>query len=102
DVVIAALAREHLCLPGMSSSTAKTFRDKFAMAVNARDAGLTVPEFVAAINNEEIAEYLQRVPPPWIIKPRSDVSAIGIRKIDTPDEACKPIQQLNPRETLRN
>ena len=41
DVVMAALAREHLCLPGMSSSTARTFRDKFAMAVKARDARLT-------------------------------------------------------------
>ena len=101
DVVIAALAREHLCLPGMSSSTAKTFRDKFAMAVNARDAGLTVPEFVAAINNEEIAEYLQRVPPPWIIKPRSDVSAIGIHKVETPDEVWKAIEELNQREALR-
>ena len=101
DVVVAALAREHLCLPGMSSSTAKAFRDKFAMAVNARDAGLTVPEFVAAINDEEIAEYLQRVPPPWIIKPRSDVSAIGIRKVETADEVWKAIGELNQREALR-
>src|SRR5437588_13125426 len=37
DVVIAALAREHLCLPGMNSSTAKTFRDKYAMAMRARE-----------------------------------------------------------------
>src|SRR5437660_10109224 len=50
DVVVAALAREHLCLPGMSSSTAKTFRDKYAMTVNARAAGLTLPEFGPAIN----------------------------------------------------
>src|SRR5436853_6827985 len=35
DVVIAALAREHLCLPGMSSSTARSFRDKLAMSVKA-------------------------------------------------------------------
>src|SRR5260370_8977705 len=45
DVVLAALAREHLCLPGMSSVIAKTFRDKLAMAVKAREAGLTVPDF---------------------------------------------------------
>src|ERR1041385_3534063 len=32
DVMTAALIREHLCLAGMSSSTAKTFRDKFRMA----------------------------------------------------------------------
>src|SRR5687767_15328755 len=33
DVVIAALAREHLVRPGMSSVTAKMFRDKLAMSV---------------------------------------------------------------------
>lgn len=101
DVVVAALAREHLCLPGMSSSTAKTFRDKYSMSVKARDAGLTVPEFVPAINNEEIADYLSRVPPPWVLKPRSDVSAIGIRKLDNADEAWQAIDELNQREALR-
>ena len=101
DVVVAALAREHLCLPGMSSSTAKTFRDKYSMAVKARDAGLKVPEFVPAINDDEIAEYLNRVPPPWVLKPRSDVSAIGIRKLDNVEEAWKTIDELNQREALR-
>ncbi|MGZ5437251.1 MAG: ATP-grasp domain-containing protein [Pyrinomonadaceae bacterium] len=101
DVVVAALAREHLCLPGMSSSTAKTFRDKYSMAVKARDAGLTVPEFVPAINNDEIAAYLNRVPPPWVLKPRSDVSAIGIRKLDGADDAWRAIDELNQREALR-
>ena len=101
DVVIAALAREHLCMPGMSSSTAKTFRDKYAMAVNARDAGLTVPDFVAAINHDEVSEFLNRVPPPWVMKPRSDVSAIGIRKIESADDVWKTIEELNQREALR-
>lgn len=101
DVVVAALAREHLCMPGMSSSTAKTFRDKFSMAAKARHAGLTVPDFVPAINNDEIAEYLARIPGPWVLKPRSDVSAIGIRKLDTADEAWKAIEELNQREALR-
>src|SRR5262245_23531639 len=101
DVVIAALAREHLSLPGMSSSTAKTFRDKYAMAVRARDAGLTVPEFVAAINHEQVREYIERVPPPWVMKPRSDVSAIGIRKLDHADEVWRTIDELNQREVLR-
>src|SRR5580765_4502207 len=101
DVVIAALAREHLCLPGMSSSTAKTFRDKYAMAVRARDAGLTVPKFVPAVNSDEIADYLNRVPPPWVMKPRSDVSAIGIRKLENADEVWATIDELNQREALR-
>src|SRR5436309_10059426 len=101
DVVIAALAREHLCLPGMSSSAAKVFRDKYAMAVKARDAGLAVPEFVPAINDQEISEYINRVPAPWVLKPRSDVSAIGIRKLETADEAWATIAELNRREVLR-
>src|ERR1051325_7972541 len=101
DVVVAALAREHLCIGGMSSSTAKTFRDKYAMAVRARDGGVTVPDFVPAINNDEIAEYINRVPPPWVLKPRSDVSAIGIRKLENADEAWTAIEALNKREALR-
>jgi biotin carboxylase len=101
DVVIAALAREHLCLPGMSSSAAKVFRDKYAMAVRARDAGLAVPDFVPAINDREIAEYLERVPPPWVLKPRSDVSAIGIRKLENAGEVWATIEELNQREVLR-
>src|SRR6267143_3168308 len=43
DVVIAALAREHLCVPGMSSVIAKTFRDKLAMSVKAREHRIKVP-----------------------------------------------------------
>lgn len=101
DVVIAALAREHLCLPGMSSSEAKIFRDKYAMAVNAQAAGVIVPDFVAAINHDEISDFLQRVPPPWVLKPRSDVSAIGIRKLDTPEQIWSAIESLNQREALR-
>ena len=101
DVVIAALAREHLCLPGMSSSAAKVFRDKYAMAVRSRDARLAVPEFVPAINDQEINEYIDRVPPPWVLKPRSDVSAIGIRKLENADEVWATIEELNKREVLR-
>lgn len=101
DVVVAGLAREHLCMNGMSSSTAKTFRDKYSMAVRARDAGLTVPEFVPAINDGEISDYLNRVSPPWVMKPRSDVSAIGIKKLETADEVWSTIDELNQREALR-
>ena len=35
------------------------------------------------------------------MKPRSDVSAIGIRKLDSADDAWKAIEELNQREALR-
>ena len=101
DVVTAALMREHLCLPGLSSSSAKIFRDKLSMAVYSQRAGINVPEFVPLINLEEVDEFMKRVPGPWVIKPRSDVSAIGIRKVTQPEEVWRGIDEMNERPNLR-
>jgi biotin carboxylase len=101
DVMTAALIREHFCLPGMSSSTAKTFRDKFRMAEAARAGGILLPDFVPLINADEVRDFMERVPPPWIIKPRSDVSAIGIRKVEDSAEVWRITGEMNERENLR-
>ena len=101
DVMTAALIREHFCLTGMSSTTAKTFRDKYRMAEAAKAAGVCLPEFVPLINPDDLRDFMERVPPPWIIKPRSDVSAIGIRKVNDPAEVWRIIGELNERENLR-
>ena len=101
DVVTAALMREHLCLPGLSSSGAKVFRDKLSMAVHSQRAGINVPEFVPLVNVEEVDEFMLRVPGPWVIKPRSDVSAIGISKVSEPEEVRRAINEMNERENLR-
>jgi len=101
DVVTAALMREHLCLPGLSSSGAKIFRDKLSMAAHSRRAGINVPEFVQLVNNEEVDDYMQRVPGPWVIKPRSDVSAIGIKKVEQPNDVWGAMEEMNARQNLR-
>ncbi|HEX2268174.1 MAG TPA: ATP-grasp domain-containing protein [Pyrinomonadaceae bacterium] len=101
DVVTAALMREHLCMPGLSSSRAKVFRDKLSMAVYSKRAGINVPDFVPLINRDEVREFMERVPPPWIIKPRSDVSAIGIRKVESDGEVMRTMDEMNERENLR-
>src|SRR4029078_434671 len=101
DVVTAALMREHLCLPGVSSSGAKVFRDKLSMAVQSRRAGIDVPDFVPLVNVEEVDEFMQRVPGPWVIKPRSDVSAIGIRKVSEPEEVRSAMHEMSERAILR-
>ena len=101
DVVTAALMREHLCLPGLSSSSAKVFRDKLSMAVYSQRAGINVPAFVPLVNMEEVDEYMKRVPGPWVVKPRSDVSAIGISKVSEPIEVWRAIDEMNERENLR-
>lgn len=101
DVITAAKIREHFCLPGMASATARLFRDKGAMCAKAREAGINVPEFVPLLNYDDIRSFMERVPPPWIIKPRSDVSAIGIRKVDKPDDVWQALDVLDQRERLR-
>jgi glutathione synthase/RimK-type ligase-like ATP-grasp enzyme len=101
DVITAALAREHLRLPGMDSARARLFRDKLAMRVRAREASLRVPDFVPLFNYQEIGEYMERVPPPWVVKPRSDVSASGIQKLEESEHVWRAIEALDARAALQ-
>src|SRR5918993_1048829 len=86
DLEKASALREHLRLPGMGETTTRHFRDKLAMRVKARDAGLPVPAFVHVLNDDQIREFCRRVSPPWFLKPRHQAGAIGIRKINGEDE----------------
>ena len=86
DVETAAALREHLCLPGMGVSAARAVRDKLTMRVRARDAGVTVPDFASVVNDATLEDYLARVPPPWVLKPRSEVSTMGIARVEDPRE----------------
>src|SRR5580765_4863329 len=75
DVITAALTREHMQLSGLTSSYLRRFRDKLTMRNLASSRGIRCPEYVGAFNHDEINAFLERVPPPWIVKPRSEVSA---------------------------
>jgi glutathione synthase/RimK-type ligase-like ATP-grasp enzyme len=97
DVITAGLIREHLRVPGMTNSEARRFRDKLSMRQHADAAGIRVPEFVHALNYQEIGEFMERVPPPWVLKPRTDVSAVGIRKLDEAEQVWRSIEELDAR-----
>lgn len=101
DVITAARIREHFCLSGMTTATARLFRDKVAMGAKVKEAGIKVPDFVPLMNHDEVRAFVDRVPPPWVIKPRSDVSAIGIRKAQEPGDVWLAIDELDRRERLR-
>lgn len=101
DVTTAAQIREHFCLSGMNGTTARLFRDKLAMGAQAMAAGINVPDFVPLLNHDQVRDFLERVPPPWVIKPRSDVSAIGIKKGLEPGDVWRAIDELDRRERLR-
>ncbi len=101
DVITAARIREHLCLPGLAATQARSFRDKLWMRFKAEEVGITQPEFVSLLNYGEVGEYLERVPPPWVVKPRADASSIGIKRLDGAGEVWRLKDRLDARESLR-
>ncbi|HEY3447246.1 MAG TPA: hypothetical protein VGK67_12815 [Myxococcales bacterium] len=92
DVEVAASVREHLRIPGMGDSQARFFRDKLACRLRLRELGHLVPDFTPAFNNEVVADWIAKVPAPWMLKPRSEASATGIHKVHTPDELWKLLE----------
>ena len=102
DVMTAARAREHLQLGGMTSSHALRFRDKLSMRNIASEAGILSPEYTSVFNKQEIEDYLERVPAPWIVKPRFEVSAFGIRKCETKDQVWQVLKDLDDRNNWRD
>ncbi|MGB8474723.1 MAG: hypothetical protein WCE61_11625 [Candidatus Acidiferrum sp.] len=86
DMENVSALREHLRIPGMGLTTVRYFRDKLAMRARARESGIPVPEFVHVLNYDSLREFMARVPSPWLLKPRSQASGIGLKKIYEPAE----------------
>ncbi|MDP9146123.1 MAG: ATP-grasp domain-containing protein [Acidobacteriota bacterium] len=100
DMENVSALREHLRIPGMGSTTVRYFRDKLAMRARAREAGIRVPEFIHVLNYDHLREYMARVPAPWLLKPRSQASGIGMKKIHSPDELWPLLDQLGDRQSF--
>jgi biotin carboxylase len=99
DLEIAAQIREHMRIPGMGISTSARYRDKLAMRTTARDSGFLVPEFCRVLNYDELREYMRAVPPPWLLKPRAEASALGIRKIQESEQLWRALDELGDRQS---
>lgn len=99
DLEKAAALREHLRVPGMGETTTRYFRDKLAMRMRAREAGIPVPQFVHALNYERLNEYMEVVPAPWLIKPRFEASAAGIQKLQQPGDLWPILEHLGDKQS---
>jgi len=99
DMETAATLREHLRIPGMGLTTMRYFRDKLAMRMRALDRKLRVPDFVPVVNHGDIQYYLDHVPGPWVLKPRQEASAIGIKKIHVVAELWPLLDQLADKQS---
>ncbi len=98
DILTAAHIREHLCIAGMGSTVARRFQDKLAMRVHASDKNIPQPRFVHLLNHDSLHKFLLEVPPPWMLKPRLGASAMGIRRLHTPEDVWRAITEFDARE----
>ena len=101
DVEKAAYLRENLRMPGMGQTTGRYFRDKLAMRMRAKDAGISIPAFSPLFNDDEINEYADTVSPPWVLKPRSEASASGIMKVHSKEELWRKIHELGNENRIK-
>lgn len=100
DIVTAAHIREHLCVPGMGTTTARCFQDKLAMRAKGRALGLPQPEFAHLLNYEAIDEFMKSNSAPWMLKPRIGASSMGMRKLREHEEVWSAMRELDQREEL--
>lgn len=94
DVEKVAKLREQFRIPGMGDTTSRYFRDKLAMRVKAKLEGVPVPAFSPLFNDAEIDAYTHEVSPPWMVKPRSEASAVGIKKVHSKEELWQVLHEL--------
>jgi biotin carboxylase len=99
DQEVAAYLREHLQIAGMSVTTTGHYRDKLAMRTRALHTGFLVPEFTRVANYDELRAFMDRVPAPWLLKPRSSASAIGIRRIQDSEQLWRTLSELGDEQS---
>ncbi len=99
DMENVSALREHMRIPGMGLTTIRYFRDKLAMRARAKETGIAVPDFVPVLNYDALREFMARVPAPWLLKPRSQASGIGMKKIHEPAELWPWLDQLGDHQS---
>jgi biotin carboxylase len=100
DMENVSALREHLRIPGMGLTAVRYFRDKLAMRSRARETGILVPDFVHVLNYDRLREFMSRVPSPWLLKPRSQASGIGMKKIHFQEELWPWLDQLGDQQSF--
>ena len=81
---------------------ARGFRDKLAMRVRARAiGGFACPNSRRCSTTRSCTTCTGRVPPPWVLKPRSSAAAIGIKKVAGPRRAVARARSRRRRPVER-
>lgn len=100
DVLAAAMIREHMHIEGMGISQVRLFRDKLTMRIEAKRAGLPVPDFTPIINRAKVESFVASTQAPWMLKPRQNAGGIGIKKLRDEQMLWDRLGELEQRSYL--
>src|SRR5580658_5520074 len=100
DMENVSALREHMRIPGMGLTTVRYFRDKLAMRARAKEVGILAPEFAHILNYDDLRHFMANVPGPWLLKPRSQASGIGMKKIHTQNDLWPWLDQLGDKQSF--
>jgi len=97
DVEKAAFLRSSFQINGMNMHSAQLFRDKLAMRINARNMDIPIPRFSSLFNDQAVHQFMQEINGPCIIKPRSQASTTGIKKVSSYSEVAQFLQDIGEK-----
>jgi len=100
DLEKAALLREHLRIAGLGETATRFFRDKLAMRMRAAESGIRVPVFTSTAHYQNITDFLEIVPPPWVLKPRLMAGAMGIHKCHSKEQVWEIVHSLGDEQSF--
>ncbi len=99
EVELVSMLREHMRLQGMGITQMRRFRDKLTMRDVAKEHGTPIPAYSRVLNYDELRAFMDEVPAPWMLKPRMEAGAMGIRKIHNADELWRALDELGDKQS---
>lgn len=93
-VLLAAMARERLGLPGMSVDQALLFRDKELMKQRLDEAGIRTPRHASATTAAEVWAAAEEIGYPLIVKPIAGAGSADTYRVDSAADLAELLPML--------
>ncbi|MFE6909436.1 ATP-grasp domain-containing protein [Streptomyces erythrochromogenes] len=99
NIPIVAEAAARLGLPGLDPGAAATCRDKLLMREACAAAGVAVPGFHRAVDEEDALAAADRFGYPCVVKPMTESASIGVTLCRTPGEVLAAYREISSKPT---
>ena len=100
DVETAAACVNICVYPDWVKRSCAIFGTSWPCACRLEENGLAVPEFTPVFNYDRLRAFMNRVPPPWVLKPRSEAGAMGIKKVYSDEAVWRWLDDLGDQQSF--